>query len=49
MFDPQGEADFLRTCHDVLRRRTVILITHREASLAAADRVVRMRDGAVAP
>jgi ATP-binding cassette subfamily B protein len=45
MFDPQGEAEFLQACHDTLRRRTVLLITHRPASLAAADRVVRMDGG----
>jgi ATP-binding cassette, subfamily B, bacterial len=48
MFDPQGEAGFLRDCHASLRQRTVILITHREASLAAADRVILVRDGAIA-
>jgi subfamily B ATP-binding cassette protein MsbA len=42
MFDPQGEAEFLRVCHDALKRRTVLLITHRPASLAAADRIVHM-------
>ncbi len=45
MFDPQGEAEFLAACHDTLRRRTVLLITHRPASLAAADRVLRMEAG----
>jgi len=47
MFDPQGEAEFLQACHDTLRRRTVLLITHRPASLAAADRVVRMEHGRI--
>lgn len=45
MFDPEGEASFIEECRDMLSRRTVILITHRPASLALADRVVRM-DGA---
>ena len=45
MFDPQGEAEFLQACHDTLRRRTVLLITHRPASLAAADRTVRLEGG----
>lgn len=45
MFDPQSEAEFLRACHDARGRRTVLLITHRPASLAAADRVVRMEGG----
>jgi subfamily B ATP-binding cassette protein MsbA len=39
MFDPEGEADFLAECADILRTRTVILITHRPASLAVADRI----------
>jgi ABC transporter len=47
MFDPQGEAEFLQACRDVLRRRTVLLITHRPASLAAADRIVRMEHGRI--
>ena len=47
MFDPQGEAEFLQACHSVLKRRTVLLITHRPASLAAADRIVRLEQGRV--
>jgi subfamily B ATP-binding cassette protein MsbA len=47
MFDPQGEIEFLQACRDLLRRRTVLLITHRPASLAAADRVVRMERGKI--
>ncbi|MCX7139842.1 MAG: ABC transporter ATP-binding protein [Proteobacteria bacterium] len=47
MFDPQGEAEFLQACHDTPRRRTVLLITHRPASLAAADRIVRMEQGRI--
>jgi ABC-type multidrug transport system fused ATPase/permease subunit len=45
MFDPQGEADFIAACHETLRSRTVILITHRPASLALADRVLRLEGG----
>ena len=45
MFDPQGEKSFIEDCHQALARRTVILITHRPASLALADRVVRLADG----
>jgi ABC-type multidrug transport system fused ATPase/permease subunit len=45
MFDPQGEAEFIAECHDTLRHRTVLLITHRPASLALADRVFRLQDG----
>jgi subfamily B ATP-binding cassette protein MsbA len=47
MFDPQGEAEFLEACRDTLRRRTVLLITHRPAALAVADRVVRMENGSL--
>ncbi len=42
MFDPQGEHSFIEECHELLHQRTVILITHRPASLALADRVVAM-------
>jgi ABC-type multidrug transport system fused ATPase/permease subunit len=40
MFDPAGEASFIAESRDVLEQRTVILITHRPASLALANRVV---------
>ena len=45
MFDPQGEADFIAECQDLLGTRTVILITHRPASLALADRVLHLDGG----
>lgn len=45
MFDPEGELEFIEACHDVLASRTVILITHRPASLALADRVLRLEAG----
>lgn len=45
MFDPQGEREFIEECQDMLRHRTVLLITHRPASLALADRVLRLEDG----
>lgn len=44
MFDPQGEHSFIEECHGLLHQRTVILITHRPASLALADRVVALAD-----
>ena len=47
MFDPDGEAAFIEECRAVLETRTVILITHRPASLALADRVLRMRHGRI--
>lgn len=40
MFDPEGEANFIAQCHDLLHQRTVILITHRPASLKLADRII---------
>ena len=45
MFDPEGEAEFIAECHEVLKQRTVLLITHRPASLALADRVLRLDAG----
>jgi ABC-type multidrug transport system fused ATPase/permease subunit len=42
MFDPAGEKAFIDECHDMLRAKTVILITHRPASLALADRTIRL-------
>jgi ABC-type multidrug transport system fused ATPase/permease subunit len=42
MFDPEGEAGFIAESAELLKERTVILITHRPASLALADRVVAM-------
>lgn len=41
MFDPQAELDFLRDCAAVLTGCTVVLITHRSANLALAQRVIR--------
>ena len=45
MFDPAGEQAFIEECHDLLLQKTVILITHRPASLALADRVINMAPG----
>ncbi|MFT3755224.1 MAG: ABC transporter ATP-binding protein [Pseudoxanthomonas sp.] len=45
MFDPEGEREFIAACHDALGLRTVLLITHRPASLALADRIVRIEAG----
>jgi ATP-binding cassette, subfamily B, bacterial len=42
MFDPEGERSFIEECHELLHQRTVILITHRPASLALADRTISM-------
>lgn len=40
MYDLDSEAAFVETCIRALKDRTVILITHRPASLALADRVL---------
>jgi subfamily B ATP-binding cassette protein MsbA len=47
MFDPAGEEEYLRAAREGARRRTVILITHRPASLAAADRIVHLDRGRI--
>jgi ABC-type multidrug transport system fused ATPase/permease subunit len=41
MFDPGGEKDFLAESAELLHRRTVIMITHRPASLELADRTIQ--------
>jgi subfamily B ATP-binding cassette protein MsbA len=48
MFDPEAERSFIADCHEALQQRTVILITHRPASLALADRVLRLDEGQLA-
>lgn len=46
MYDIDSEAAFVEDCVDALRGRTVILITHRPASLALADRILQVsREG----
>jgi ATP-binding cassette subfamily B protein len=45
MFDPEGEDNFIDECRDLLKQRTVILITHRPASLALADRILKLVPG----
>mgnify|MGYP003461709740 CR=1 FL=1 len=45
MFDPEGERGFIAECHELLSSRTVIIISHRPASLALADRVLRLEAG----
>ena len=51
MFDPEGEKAFIEECREMLGRKTVILITHRPASLALADRVLELggHSGSVVP
>ena len=45
MFDPEGEASFIAESRDTLETRTVILITHRPASLELAERVLSLPAG----
>jgi ATP-binding cassette, subfamily B, bacterial len=47
MFDLEGERDFITSCTDTLKGRTVLLITHRPASLALADRALLVEGGGV--
>lgn len=46
MYDPQGEDRFVETCTRILADRTVLIITHRPASVALADRVIRLQGDA---
>jgi ATP-binding cassette, subfamily B, bacterial len=47
MFDPEGERRLVREIKRAFANRTVILITHRPASLALADRVVVLDQGRI--
>jgi len=47
MFDLDGESAFIASCEQALKGRTVILITHRPASLALAQRLLRVENGKV--
>jgi ATP-binding cassette, subfamily B, bacterial len=47
MFDPSGEAAFVDAAHAIFADKTVIIITHRPASLALVDRVVVLGEGGV--
>lgn len=47
MFDPEGEVRFVEIARSALKGRTVILITHRPASLVLADRILRLHRGAL--
>jgi ATP-binding cassette, subfamily B, bacterial len=42
MYDLEGEAAFVESCVTLLKGRTVIIITHRPASLALADRIINL-------
>ncbi len=45
MFDPAGEEGFIEECQQLFSEKTVILISHRPASLALADRVLELKTG----
>lgn len=47
MFDPEGERSFVAEAWEALAGRTVILITHRPASLSLADRIVTLDGGRI--
>lgn len=47
MWDLEGEAAFVESCQSALAGRTVIVVTHRPASLALADRILLVKDGTV--
>ena len=49
MFDSEGERAFVKSAREALAGRTVILITHRPASLALADATVRLELGRIVP
>lgn len=48
MYDLEGESAFVAAAATALAGRTVILITHRPATLALAGRVLRLVDGRLA-
>lgn len=47
MFDLDGELAFIEASAGALEGRTVLLITHRPASLAIADRIISVERGSV--
>lgn len=49
MYDLEGESAFVAAAASALAGRSVILITHRPATLALASRVVELRDGRLHP
>ena len=46
MYDLESEAAFVAACQTALKGRTVIIVTHRPASLALADRIIVIENGA---
>ncbi len=49
MFDPEAERAFVQDFRRHQSQRTLLLITHRPASLSLADRVLRLEAGRLAP
>ena len=47
MYDLDGESAFVEVAATALRNRTVLLITHRPATLALADRIVTLESGRI--
>ena len=45
MFDPESEYSFVHDMKEVVKNRTVIIITHRPESIALADRVFKLENG----
>ena len=45
MYDLESEAAFVAACQTALKGRTVIIVTHRPASLALADRIIVIESG----
>lgn len=49
MFDPEGESSFIRDNLQTLGEKTVLIITHRPATLALADRIYTLDQGHLVP
>ncbi|MFC3100222.1 ABC transporter ATP-binding protein [Altererythrobacter lauratis] len=47
MFDLDAEASFVAACKEGLKGRTVLIVTHRPASLALADRIIDLHEGRI--
>lgn len=47
LFDPVAQAEWLRSCAEAFRDRTVIIISHGAAPVAITDRVLRMERGRI--
>jgi ABC-type transport system involved in cytochrome bd biosynthesis fused ATPase/permease subunit len=45
--DAESEAEVLAALRELADGRTIVTVTHRFASLALHDRVVRIEDGAI--